>query len=217
MERAASVPVGQGIRAASVEEAVAALQQFDAGLPWARVANLVVPLFQRIRPYPPGFPEPVRHMLPSGISVTFGVDTGPAFVHVTAEILADWGRSVAEVAEEAIANLRRRAMALDPRSVLHDSIADVPMSALQSGTGIASTLVLVPGELPRIFGRTQALLIAPMRDLLIALPPDTDPGFAAWLHGEFAAPDPNCLAPIGFRLADGRLSVEALGEAAAIA
>jgi hypothetical protein len=82
---------------------------------------------------------------------------------------------------------------------------------------LASTFVLVPRELPRIFGRTDALFIAPMRDLLVALPPDTEIAFAAWLHAEFAAPDPNCLAPLGFRLANGRLTVEALDESAAVA
>src|SRR4051794_15393812 len=89
IEGLAAAPVGPGIRAASLEEAISALQQFDSGLPWKRASSLVVPLFQRIRPYPPGFPEPVRYLMPAGVSVTFGVDAGPAFIHVTAEIVAN--------------------------------------------------------------------------------------------------------------------------------
>jgi hypothetical protein len=56
-----------------------------------------------------------------------------------------------------------------------------------------------------------------MRDLLIALPPDTEPEIASWLHGEFAAPDPNFLAPLGFRLSGGTVCAEALDAPAAIA
>jgi hypothetical protein len=205
------------MRAASVEEAMAALANMPGGLDWKGAAGVVVPLFQRVRPYPPGFPEGVRHVLPPGISVTFGVDTGPAFVHVTPEVLARWERSIGEVAECALENLHRRAAVVKPASVLRDSVADVPLQALQSGTGSASTFVLVPDELPRIFGSPLGLFIAPMRDLLIELPADVDREFAAWLHAEFSAPDPNCLAPLAFRVASGRLVVEPLGAPAAIA
>src|SRR5437773_164706 len=60
--------VGPGISVPSLEEALAALDNLDAGLGWPTVERRIVPLFQRIRPYPPGFPEAVRHLLPSGIS-----------------------------------------------------------------------------------------------------------------------------------------------------
>lgn len=200
-----------------VELVLGALEAIGEDLPWSAVADRVVPLFQRLRPYPPGYPEPVRRMLPSGVSVTYGVDAGPAFIHVTEELLERWHTSMDEVADLAVANLRRRAAALPTRAVINDMVEDVPLGALQSGSGCASTFVLAPDVLPRLFGRDRALLIAPTRDLLIALPPDTDRGFAAWLHLEFAAQDPNCLAPIGFLLADGRVTAEALDEPAAIA
>jgi hypothetical protein len=211
------VPGDPEVSAASVELVMGALEDLGEELPWSAVADRVVPLFQRIRPYPPGYPEPVRRMLPSGVSVTYGVDSGPAFIHVTPELLDRWGTTIDMVADLALANLRRRAAGLSARAVVNDSIEEVPVGALQSGSGCASTFVLLPEELPRLFGRNRALFIAPMRDLLIALPPDTEPGVAAWIHLEFASQDPNCLAPIGFRLADGRVTAEALDEPAAIA
>jgi hypothetical protein len=217
IESISEAELGPGMRAASVEEALAALEQFDHGLEWPAVADVVIPLFQRVRPYPPGFPEAARHVLSSGISVTFGIDTGPAFLHVTPEMVEGWGESLASVAERAIVNVRRRASLVDPRAVLHESITDVPVQALQSGTGSASTFVLVPEQLPRLFGHEPQVFLAPMRDLLLSLPGDVDPELAAWLYAEFAMPDPNCLAPLSFRFADGRMAVEALGEAAAIA
>ena len=66
-------------------------------------------------------------------------------------------------------------------------------------------LVLAPSELARIFGDGPSLFIAPMRDLVIALPGDAEPGLAAWLYAEVAADDPNCLAPMAFRFEHGRV------------
>jgi hypothetical protein len=93
----------------------------------------------------------------------------------------------------------------------------VPLQTLQSGTGSASTFVLVPEMLARIFGPAPQLFIAPMRDLLVSMPLDVDREFAAWLHQEFAAIDPNCLAPVAFRFTAGTVTLEPLGDAAAVA
>jgi hypothetical protein len=81
---------------------------------------------------------------------------------------------------------------------------------LQSGVGCASALLLVPDELVRIFGSEPQCLIAPMRDLLVSLPPDTDRTFVAWLNEEFSEMDPNGLALDAFGLEDGVLRYEAL-------
>ena len=88
----------------------------------------------------------------------------------------------------------------------------VPLRSLQSGTGSASTFVLVPDRLPAIFGRGAQFFIAPMRDLLISLPAAVDRGFAAWLLNEFAELDPNHRAPIGFAFREGVVSLEPLGD-----
>lgn len=210
-------PLGPGVTCASIEEVLAVLQGLDPDLGWDAIADDVIPLFQRVRPYPSGFPEPVRTMLPPGISVSFAVDVGPAFTHITPELLERWGVTIGAAAERAIANLDRRAAAAVRTPLVTEPVNGVPVRTLQSGTGSASTFVLVPHRLPALFGGDRKFFIAPMRDLLISLPPEVDRGFAAWLHNEFAELDPNHLAPIGFAFEGGEVSLQVLGDAIAVA
>ena len=63
----------------------------------------------------------------------------------------------------------------------------------------------------RVFGPEPQCLIAPMRDLLVSMPPDTDRAFVAWLNDEFSEMDPNGLALDAFLLDGGDLRYEALG------
>ena len=95
---------------------------------------------------------------------------------------------------------------------MRQAIDGVPVCVLQSGVGCASALVLVPDELERIFGGEPQCLIAPMRDLLISLPGDTDRSFAAWLNDEFSEMDPNGLALDAFVLEAGVLRYESLRQ-----
>ena len=74
---------------------------------------------------------------------------------------------------------------------------------------------LVRDELVRIFGDRPQRLIAPMRDLLISLPPAMPLETVAWLAEEFAAMDPNALALESFLLTDGALSCVPLRPAEA--
>ena len=96
-------------------------------------------------------------------------------------------------------------------------VAVVFTSLSWSLKGSASTFVLLPAALERIFGTEPQLFIAPMRDLLVSLPANVDRGFAGWLHEEFAALDPNCLAPIGFDFRAGRVTLEPLDAPTAVA
>ena len=52
--------------------------------------------------------------------------------------------------------------------------------------------------------------MAPMRDLILGLPPDVESGLAAWLFDELASADPNCLAPIGYRWDGDGVKLESL-------
>jgi hypothetical protein len=211
-----SAPLGPGVSCASVEEVLAALKGFDPDLGWDAVADNVIPLFQRVRPYPPEFPEAIRTIMPPGLSVSFGIDMGPAFTHVTADFMERWCITIGELTDRALANLDRRAAGAARTRLVTEPVDGVPLRSLQSGTGSASTFVLVPERLPAIFGREPQFFIAPMRDLLISLPPAVDRGFATWLLNEFAELDPNHLAPIGFAFRDGVVSVEPLGDVMAI-
>ena len=179
---------------------------------WPALAPMLVPIFQRLRPYDDAFPEPLRTIVPPGISVTFAIVIGPALVHVTADIAGNWGVSLDALTARALANVEARAAAVPSERVFRHAVGRVPVAALQSGEGGASTFVLCPATLPRLFGAGPRLFIAPMRDLLVGLPPDVDRAFALWMHAEFADQDPNCLAPVGFGYADGEITIEAIDE-----
>ena len=91
-----------------------------------------------------------------------------------------------------------------PRDLVRQAIDGVPVRVLQSGRGLR---VRARAGARTSCGGSSApdpqAFIAPMRDLLISLPPDTDRAFVAWLNDEFAEMDPNGLALDAFVL-DGR-------------
>ena len=204
---------GPDVVSASIDEVMAAIESVPHGLEWSDLADRVIPVFQRVRPYPPGMPEPVRVIVPPGLSVGFGVDIGPAFLGVHEDMLDSWPVTAPELLERALANLARRMAGVKRDELIASSVSDVPIRALQSSSGGASTYVLLPEALGRIFGTEPQLLIAPMRNLLVSMPPGTDREFAAWLFEEFSAQDPNGLAPVAFVVRDRTLEVEPLGDA----
>src|SRR5260370_1065235 len=96
-----SAPLGPGMTAATLEEALAAFQRLDPDLAWPSISELVIPLFQRMRPYASGFPEAVRALVPPGVSVTFAIDAGPAFAHISEDLLGRWGLPLSDVIAQA--------------------------------------------------------------------------------------------------------------------
>jgi hypothetical protein len=107
--------------------------------------------------------------------------------------------------DRALRNLRRRARRARDYDLVAEPIGGVPTLAFQSRDGWASTTVLVPEAMDRLFGRGPAFFIAPSRDLLVGLPVDVDLGFATWLAEEFEAEDPNALRLEGFEWRDGTI------------
>lgn len=184
-------------------EVMAAIEAFDLGQPWAEVAPSVLPVLPRRRAMPPGTDDRIRRQYPPGIAVGFGADIGPAFMHVTDTLIAQWGVTADELAARAVANVRERAQSRRHFGVIAESIGDVPTMAFQSREGWASTLLLMPDQFERCFGAEPRMVLAPMRDLLVALPIDTDRDLAAWILDEFCAVDPNALDVPMLAFADG--------------
>jgi hypothetical protein len=201
-------PVGPGVVVADVESVLAALQGFDPEMPWKKARSQVLPIMPRVRPYPTPELDMVRAMLPPGILVGFGIDLGPALTFITTGLLDRWRIDRASLAASALSNLGRAARQCSPDDVLHDQIAEVPVSIVQTGRGIAASLLLVSDHLERIVGAGDRFLVAPIRDILIALPVNVDREFAAWLANEWEALDPNHLHLGGFRYEAGRVSPE---------
>lgn len=208
--------LGPGMTRADEATILAAMNRLDLDRPWSKAGADVRPMLPRIRPYP--FPvEPVRTMLPPGILVGFGVDIGPALTMIDSGQLERWGVGVDAVAARALDNVREIAASCDPGRVVHQSVADVPVMALQTDEGIAASMLLVPETLARFFGTGPLLLLAPMRDLLIALPASVDRDVAAWLAEEWEGLDPNHLHLGGWLYEAGSLCPVPIEDAFATA
>ena len=173
------------------------------GLTWEDVAGDILPVFERARPFTYEVEPPAHAVVPPGVTVGFGVDLGLAFARVGAAQLEDWPVDLAGLTERALRNLRRRARHARDYDLVREPIGGFPTVAFQSRDGWASTAVLVPEAIERLFGPEPALLIAPSRDLLVGLPADVDLAFATWLAEEFEADDPNALRLEAFEWRDG--------------
>ena len=205
--------LGNGIEMATAEAVMRAVGSLPQDLGWDELADSVIPVLPRRRPMPPLTGEPFRVTLPPGIPTGFGIDIGPAFLVVGETLLSGWPVGPADLVARALGNLRDRSRQVRARDVVSLDIEGVPARVLQTGLGCASALVLAPDELRRIFGERPQCLLAPMRDVLLSLPPDVDRRFAAWLNEELATMDPNGLALDVFALDPDGLRYERLPTA----
>lgn len=202
--------IGNGIEQATPEAVLRAMGGLPPDLDWEVMAPNLIPVLPRRRPMPPLAGEPFRVTLPPGIPTGFGIDIGPAFLIVGEQLLSGWPVGPADLVATGLDNLRARMRPVRARDLVREVIDGAPVRILQSGVGCASALLLLPDELERIFGPAPHCLIAPMRDVLISLPPDVDRTFVGWLNDELAEMDPNGLALDAFRFEGGALRYEAL-------
>lgn len=208
-------PLGPGMVGADPAAVLAALDDFDPDAPWRKVRGRVLPMLPRARPFPGADLELIRTMLPPGILVSFGIDLGPAVTFIGRAIVDRWAINMQTLVDASLANLRELVESCDERGVLRDRIGAVDVSVLQTHRGVAASLLLVPETIERFFGPGPHLLIAPMRDLLIALPPNVERSFAGWLADEFEVIDPNHLHLGGFLHERGNVRPELIDEVAA--
>lgn len=206
-------PLGPGMETADVATVMAALERLDPEMPWTQAQGRVLPMLPRIRPLPVPDLDLARTMLPPGILVGFGIDLGPAITFVSTMLVERWQVDHPALAQAALANVRRLADSCGRNLVVGNPVAGVPVRILQTRVGIAASLLLAPDRIERFFGPGPLLLLAPMRDLLIALPADVDRELAAWLAEEWEALDPNHLHLGGFRYERGVVIPEPLDEA----
>jgi hypothetical protein len=189
-------------------EVRAALEGLPADLPWDELKGHLTPVFVRRRPLPAAAPRPVMVRHGAGLEFGLGVDVGPAFMYVSHALLESWSVDLDEATEVAMDNLRATARAERCVELEYATIADMPLWAYQSRSGLASALLLLPDELALRYGDQPQLLIAPMRNLLLSAPFDADRELVAWLRDEISTEDPNGLDLPVFALVDGRLSVD---------
>src|SRR6476661_4743654 len=158
-----------------------AATRFDPTRPWSDLAPTVLPVIKRLfQPSPLGL-EPLHVQVPPGIPTGFGLDFGPAFAHVTADQVEAWGIGRAELLATALENLRRL-VDIEPPRIERFTSDGVPIVAVQ-GQGWGSSLLLLPEVLTPILGPDPLLLLAPVRNTLLAVPETTDAEYveALWM------------------------------------
>ena len=202
--------VGPHMLQATPDAVFRAIARVPSDLDWGTLRDNVLPIFPRRRPMPPQAPDPIRVSMPPGVLIGFGVDIGPAYVHVHEDLLASWPVTIDGLTQRSLGNLRDRTRRARPRDVQAIDLDHVVIRTLQTRAGWASTLLLLPDELIRIFGDAPQCFIAPMRDVLMSFPADVDRDYLAEMNEEFAALDPNALALEAFLLRDGCLTCEPL-------
>ena len=202
---AAEEPLIVGPTRAEVRAAISALPD---ELEWDDMRPRLRPMFVRRRPMPPGTERPLAFKVEPGLTVTLGVDIGPAFVYVGQKLLEAWPVDADEALAVAMGNLRASVAAERFVELEYGTVGDVPLWCYQSHGGLASGLLLVSDELALRYGDEPRLLIAPMRNLLVAAPFDADRGLLEWLRDEISFEDPNGLDLPLFALLDGRLTID---------
>jgi hypothetical protein len=178
------LPLGGVMEPELLERLFRAVHRFDPDGAWASVQQLVLPMLKRVHhPYPADAAPAYLHV-PPGVWAGFAIDIGPAFTHVTADQIGRWGIDQATLLAAALDNLRRCAND-EPPQVERLEPDGVETIAIQA-QGWGSALILAPDRLAAILGATPRVLLAPVRNTLLALPDDVEATFATRLWDALA-------------------------------
>jgi hypothetical protein len=207
-----TVSYGNGIVGPSRAQVRSAVESLSPAMTWDDLSDDLRPVFIRRRPLPPGVERPITTRRAPGLDVALGVDIGPAFMYVGRGMLETWAVTVDAAFERAMDNLRASIAAEKYVEMEYESVDGVPFWWYQSSGGLASGLLLLEEELALRYGPEPRLLIAPMRNLLLAAPFDADRSLVTWLRDEISFDDPNGLELPVFAFLDGRLSIDTRGE-----
>jgi hypothetical protein len=159
-----------------LDRILAAAREIDPRASWPEIRGHVLPVLRRVHHTYPPEATPLAILVPPGVWTGFGIDIGPAFTHVTARQSELWGIDEATLLASALENLRRLTEREPPR-VERIRPDGVEIIAIQ-GQGWGSALVLTPEILRPILGEVPRILLAPVRNTLLALPDDVDEEFA---------------------------------------
>jgi uncharacterized protein YtpQ (UPF0354 family) len=185
--------------------AARAIRRMPKPVRWEWAKPRLVPLLAGPRIDPEG-ESLVRVVMDPGVAVVFGLDLGAAFPLVDDAVSTRWESSAEQIREVATSNLERWAAELEPRIVRTATMSGHQIRLIQDRPGWASSIVLVPEELRRLFGDHDQIFAAPRRDTLLNFQPDIPSRVAGEIVVDFeaGATYPLMLDPFG--LEDGTLS-----------
>jgi hypothetical protein len=140
-------------------------------VPWEWARPRLMPLLSQPCIDLPG-EERLRVVGRPGCAVEFGIDLGGHFPIVDRMVAERWECSVDQLQDAAMANLARRVAAIPPGAVQHAAMSGRAFRMLRSPAGCASSVLLVPEQVKRLFGAHDQVLAAPGRHTLMSFPMD---------------------------------------------
>ncbi|MEO8626060.1 MAG: hypothetical protein ABI452_05110, partial [Candidatus Limnocylindrales bacterium] len=138
-----------------------AARRMPKPVPWEWAKPRLLPLLSGPAIDPPGLPT-VRTTAGPGCAVEFGLDLGKVFPVVDALVAERWECDAAQLLDVSLANLRRRVSLLAPAN-LSTGVLSGRMTRVFRQPGWAASLVLLEGELIRLFGAHDQYVAAPSR------------------------------------------------------
>lgn len=182
-----------------------AARRMPKPVPWDWAAPRLTPLLAGPRNDVPG-EELVRAPSQLGPALTFGIDLGGHFPLVDRSVAARWETSPEQLLAVSLENLRRRAAAVGGGSVETWVRSGYVVRVLRKPVGFASSILLVPEELSRLFGGQDQVLGAPGRHTLVSFPPEMPTATVADIHVEMEMDELMPLFLLPFAMEDGRLT-----------
>jgi hypothetical protein len=140
-------------------------------VPWEWARPRLMPLLAQPCIDLPG-EERIRVIGRPGCAVEFGIDLGGHFPIVDRIVAERWECSIEQLQVAAMANLDRRVAAIQPSAVQHAVMSGRAFRMLQGPVGCASSVLLVPEQVKRLFGGDDQVLAAPGRHTLMSFPMD---------------------------------------------
>ena len=174
-------------------------------MPWDWAAPRLLPILSGPSFDPRGEPL-VRARSELGPMVQFGVDLGGAYAFVDGIVAQRWECTTAQLMEQALSNLARRAANLPEREVLSGVLSGRSVRLLRDRPRWAASLVLVPDQLFRLFGDHDQVIGAPTPSCLVSVPIDTPPHTIAEILVEFERGTLHALWLDPFVIEDRRLT-----------
>jgi hypothetical protein len=182
-----------------------ALRRMPKPVPWEWAQRRLVPLLAGPRIDEPGEPI-VRATMDPGVAVIFGIDVGAAFPTVDAAVAARWECSPAQIQDVAMANLKQWTARLEPTIVRGATLSGHHVRMIEKQPTWASSILLVPDQLRRLFGSHDQMFAAPRTNTLLGFSLDVPTRVAADIVVDFEAGAPYPLMLDPFRLEDGELT-----------
>lgn len=139
-----------------------------------------------------------------GCAIIFGIEIDGTYVLVDRAVAERWEVSEPQLAEAGDANLERRAARMDAAALQHGTLSGRIVRVLEA-VPWASSLILSPAHLMRIFGTQDQLFATPKRGTLMSFSLDTPGPVVAHVVIDYEA---NAAWPLlldPFLLTDGRI------------